>query len=585
MAKNEMINKELDYNFQFNKSIYDDFGEEDLKIFSDFYKSYYDAYVKNVDSVIKWKEIADKMYYGELKKDSAEKMKDKTSMTAVEYLKDVKESPVTNVILKHKTASLLGIDIYPTLAQWQDPSKSSAKGGIDIKLNDYMTWSWNKYIDDYNKTSIIEDGERYGVGFLKLEISGMGGTNHKQDIKVSPVSPTTMMLDYTKTITEQDVVIQVKEIKKSDMDMLPAQYSERLQEVIDQNVLGKFLNDEEKLEMLEVYIKGGFDGKFDTKNVKKIVVIDEVIVDIIDTTYVEYPFGMYTPGRNSEVYKTSSLYLLVDKYDMYTRIETAINRLVGFITNPQMEFRTGDLVGNLNEITIKANYPGAVFQSETGQSIRIIDRMNEVMNLKAIQDGQKNEMYETIGLTPINMGQTTGSLQGTGGIQSAISTANKPLNYSLPMLGKFYEDFTKMFYSNVLMSAQEGQLIYLSKDDEGQSKIDSLKLEDYKDSSFLNFDITIDTEETNSQVGINYLIQLLGMTQQYQADEAGEVKQALLGAAIDLIPIDGVTKASIRKQVLNLLEVENKARSEGVAQGSEATAQIMAQAMKGTQIQ
>lgn len=585
MAQNDILNKEIDLNVKNSLTIYEDFSEEELAQIDDFYKTYYDSYVKKNANLTKWYDVSSSVLTGERVQSLDTRLEKKDSKKNIDYLALKNEVPITDVVIKYKVACLSSIAMGPDTVTYN--------GQLKPELNTALQYIWNKYIDLYVKDRIIKEGEINGIGFIKIEISDSSTSTESMpmDINVESVDVRDMLLDYTKNMLEQQIVIYRRNITLVELHNMDPNYEVRYnegEEKKEPNVLGQIKKEDDTFEYLEVFIKANGYGGYRVNNILKVVIVDETIVDVIQTPYRIMPFAMYKPAEQEEVYKNSSLYKIIDIYDEYTRLNTAASRIMTKIVQPQYEIREGSLSGHIQENALKLNLPGAVFYSKDGQSIRVIQNevQNQLEQILSFQDRLEQRMYKTIGLNPMNMGQDSGQIRGSMGIQQMLGTSQKPLTASVPRLSKFYEETALSLLGNLIAAAKNGKLLYASKDKNFDKAFNNLKLDEFKDSSLLNIDLSINTEQTDTQVAQNQILGIITPIMQFE-QQAGELspemqalKQGLIATYVECMPIDSITKAKLMTDIEAVMKNQEQAKKAGLEQGLGSAMSIITQAQK-----
>lgn len=578
----ELFDIELADTGSISVSIFEQLSDDDIERLKSFYSSYYDIYSKSADDIANWGIVARAMLTGETKQDRDNRLDVNKDKKNIEYLSTKSEAPISSVIVDYKTAALSSISIAPDVISYD--------GKSDIPLNEAMSYLFNKKIDLYTKNKVIYDGETMGIGIIRMDTSDVTANMPitASDIKLSRINPSDLLMDYTKPIQEQNVILYRRMITTSDFSSFNPEYSKRYDEELDtENVLGNIEKDDKELEFLEIFIKDRSLGDFYKDRVLKIIVIDDVIVDVIQTPYILFPFAAYTPKTNENAYQNSSLYLLVDLNEQYNRMNVALFRILTFLIQPQYEVLGEQLQGNMKEHQLKLNLPGSIISTNAPNSIKTLDRYNDLAAIMNAQAMIKQAMYEMVGLNPMNMGQDSGNLRGSIAVEQMLNTSSKPLTAAVPQLSKFYEECANMLMFNTLFSTTSKKLKYSTGDEKAEKAVEELDLEQYKDAKLFNLDMSTTTNDVNYQVAQNQILTLLTSILQYTKEPSDETKQLnniLIENYIDLMQLDSVRRSKILSSVDSAIENTQQAREEGFAQGGQLATTMIKAALEGSNI-
>lgn len=549
-------------------STFDTLTEEEKNALLDYYSNTISLYSTQQSNNKKWKVIADDITTSNFITGTDQRLEKPIDNKSKTIFNEKTESPIFQNILDYKTVDLLRTSIIPRVTHYDIAYKAidskentnktdltATQNGVSknsvtqtkefnpetevLKLNRVLLSLEREIFKTDKKKKTIINANKYGVGVVKIINSSDYEIKTPKDIDVKIINLENLYYDTTKDLPFVNEVIESGVINASAYNQLADVYKYRydLKYGTDPNdyIQGNAIKGED-LEYSEMYFTSNLNKEKRNEKITKLVILGGVLVDVIELPNKLIPYVSLRFDYTKEQYKNSIIYKNEDVYKAIVRMDTAIQKLTQFLQAPQFEIKLNSLKLNQKVLKVLLQTPGAILPSKDAQSVRIITRENQLMELIKLRDFYTSILFSSVGLSKFNMGQNTGSLQTSAGVNQMIQQANEPTASLIPDYENFLVNSFKVLLDLILYNSSD--FVYLSMNDRAMNFIDNFKTKDIKNKSKISLAVETTANVVNESVAKNDLLQLYVTARQSTDPNIKSEANAILQTLIEMIPMN-----------------------------------------------
>lgn len=206
-----------------------------------------------------------------------------------------------------------------------------------------------------------------------------------------------------------------------------------------------------------------------------------------------YPFSiLYDFPQRQDFWGKSTCEMVLENQKIVNKVESIISMIGILMQNPQKVVWKASGI-NPREVAKFGDAPGHTYESlvDPSRAVHWVNPPQIPQQLFNLAEQAKQNIRDITGLTEAYMGQTVGSLQTSGGVQSLIERSTMRDRDQMFDFEMFIEDFSRNLIAHIVEKYTETRYAYVLKD-----RFDPILAEDfieYKGSDFddLAFDFVI----------------------------------------------------------------------------------------------
>lgn len=331
------------------------------------------------------------------------------------------------------------------------PVREEDQDAVDA-LNDFVSYSWNKWGMKNNYLHLGINGELYNVGALRVDwISDKGGVKIERvqfdEIYLDP--GTTSYLDGDAIFIERSIHIDVLKRRPEFADRVEKWIKDNNHNYTDKTIAHTLASGDlqhtstnKKVSLIEAFIRNE-QGLID-----QIFILDEttIILEKIDLPIKRFPIVVYTPQiPDSDPYGTPKLVKILNTVIALNLIDsmeaTQPYRLLNRVRFVNVDGRI-----NMRSFADYGATPGATFEVK-GDPRGIVHYQDipTIPDMTSLKQRLENSIFQITGVDPYYKGRATNSVQTTGATQAMQARVTMLTDNSrITMLEEVTEQLTRL---------------------------------------------------------------------------------------------------------------------------------------------